>query len=334
MSSRGLKVWSVLSLVGALVGVVGCADVDSALDALEPAEGTAQAPLSEKGAVANDDRRPPPGPHGPAFLLMAALHELDLSDAQETTIKGALDKIRPGEPGPRERAPFAGLATLAEGVRAGKIDEAAVLAKASGEGRAAEERGAAMVGAVASALDTLHTTLTKEQRRALVDAVTKRMEEHGPMGMKGNCGPGGERAGHGGPLGPLLSGLDLTDAQREAIDQALAAQRPAAGAMKGDVEAMKKRFEAGRAEMRARLEGFAADAFDAKAFVAPPEGAEARGPMPPLEGMVKAVSVVVPILEPAQRETLAARLEKGPPAPMAPHGGPMGFHGRAPQSAL
>ena len=37
--------------------------------------------------------------------------------------------------------------------------------------------------AVADALQTLHRTLTAQQRRALVDAVAKRMQDHGPKGM-------------------------------------------------------------------------------------------------------------------------------------------------------
>ena len=177
-----------------------------------------------------------------------------------------------------------------------------------------------------SALQTLHTTLTKEQRRMLVDSMTARMAEHGPPpgasrpgkgergpeGARGpgrDHGPGGERSGKGGPLGHMLDGLALTDTQRTSIDTALAAQRPAAI----DHEAMKKGFEAMRTEMRARLESFAADSFDAQAFVAPPAGAPQGGPMQPLARMVNELAVVVPLLEPAQRETLAALLEKGPP---------------------
>ena len=66
-------------------------------------------------------------------------------------------------------------------------------------------------------------------------------------------------------------------------------------------------------EMRARLETFAADAFDAEAFVAAPVNAPQGGPMHPMARMVSDLAVIVPILEPAQRETLAGLLEKGPP---------------------
>ena len=52
--------------------------------------------------------------------------------------------------------------------------------------------------------------------------------------------------------------------------------------------------------------------LDAKAFAAPPEDGPAMGPKQHLEHMMKDLSVVVPILEPAQREALAVELEKGP----------------------
>jgi len=65
--------------------------------------------------------------------------------------------------------------------------------------------------------------------------------------------------------------------------------------------------------MNARLESFASDSFDAKAFVAPPAGAPQGGAMHPLARMVNELAVVVPLLDPAQREALAAQLEKGPP---------------------
>jgi hypothetical protein len=65
--------------------------------------------------------------------------------------------------------------------------------------------------------------------------------------------------------------------------------------------------------MRARLESFAADSFDAQAFVAPPADAPQGRPMQPLARMVNELAVVVPLLEPAQREALAALLEKGSP---------------------
>lgn len=312
ISSHRWRMWRVPLLIGAFTGAGGCVIDGGSTKAPDSVDGTAQG-LSQESPSAGGEavdgpagpraRRPPPGPGGPGFLLMAALHELDLTPAQQAAIEGALAKSAPG---PRDRGPFA---ALAAGVRAGRIDATTVLTRTGEDrGRGEREHGAA---AVADALQTLHATLTKEQRRALVDTVTKRTAEHEPpgerAGRKGPRGPGGDL----GPMGHLLRGLDLTDAQREAIARALQAQLPA----DTDAGTMKKRFEARHAEMTARLEAFAADTFDAKAFVAPPSDAQAGGPGSHLARMVKDLAVVVPLLQPAQRETLAAQIEKGPPGP-------------------
>lgn len=330
MVFRGWTMGSALFLVGALAAGSGCSGEEGATQAPETAEG-AQAIAQQDQAADGDEADGPAGsrarrPHGgPDFLLVAALRELELTPAQKTTIEEAITKAGAG---PRERGPKdrPGLAALAAGVRAGKIDTASVLASTGGADadQGAEEHGAA----AAAALQTLHATLTPEQRRALVDSVTKRMEERGPAnegrGKKGHRGadgtpPGGKGPGGraaAGPLAHLLHGIEVTDAQRESIGRALEAQR----GTPADHEGMKERSEAMRTAMRARLEGFAAASFDAKAFVAPPEGGPAGKPKQHLERMVKDLAVVVPMLEPAQREALAARLEKGPPGGPREHG--------------
>lgn len=310
MSFRRLGFLTAIPLVGALLGVTGCGGDTASGKATDPTDGAAQGLAQDKTVAAADTRAERPegprghGPGGPERLLMAALHELDLTDAQKKTIQTAMDKLAPparGERGPRDGAAFT---ALSAGVRAGKIDTQAVLA-----GIGAPERGfAARAVEIATALDTLHATLTKEQRRALVDGMAKRMAEHGPPDLERDHDH--DRGGpDGGPLGHMLSALSLTAAQQTSIDSALAAQRPAAV----DHDAMKKQFEARGALMRARMESFAADTFDAKAFVAPPADAPQRAMMHPLARMVNELAVVVPLLEPAQRETLAAMLEKGPP---------------------
>ncbi|MEO7328252.1 MAG: Spy/CpxP family protein refolding chaperone [Minicystis sp.] len=317
ISSRRHGVLSALSVVVALSGLAGCGQ-GSAGGATSPeaVQGSAQA-VAERGAR-GFGRHGRPG--GPDFLLVTALHELDLSPAQKTTIEGALEKTKPA---PREQAPDKSVVftALAEGVRAGKIDAASVQAKAGADDKGRDAHQAA----AAEAVKTLHDTLTKDQRKALVAAVEKRMAEHGPggehgskgdrgprgdHGSKGDRGPGGER---GGPLGHMLRDLDLSEAQRTDIHKALEAQRPAAP----DADAMKKQRETMRATMKARLESFVEDSFDAAAFAKPPAGPEGQGPMgraQHVEHMVKELSVVLPLLQPAQREKLAALLEKGPPA--------------------
>jgi malic enzyme len=105
-----------------------------------------------------------------------------------------------------------------------------------------------------------------------------------------------------------------------------------------DPEEMKKRFEAMQTAAKARLESFASDTFDAKAFLGPPEGSEAAGKKM-LEQMAKHLAVIVPMLDATQREALAANLEKGhgmmgrggrgfPGRPEMPGDGGRGFHGQ------
>jgi Spy/CpxP family protein refolding chaperone len=296
--SRSFRMLRVLSIAGALAGLAGCVQDAGSSKAPDPTEGTSQAPLAEADGPAGERFH---GPQGPEHLLRAALHELTLTDAQKTTIEGALAKLGPKDHPPMDRGP---IAALAAGVRAGKIDPAALAAPAAPPDF--EQHRAA----VAEALNTLHATLTKDQRRALVDALEKKLAEHDPGDMPEHHGDRehGDH-GRGGPLGHLLRGLDLSDAQRDAIHKALEAQAPAPP----DREEMKKRFEAMHTEMRAKLEAFAADTFDAKTLAAPPAGME-HGPGEHMAHMVKELSIVVPLLEPAQREKLATMLEKGPPA--------------------
>lgn len=366
---RGSRLVSLLSFAGALAALAGCSQQAGSTSAVE-STGTSEQAVStvaadgEGAAVAQgpgDDASvrparpefgrphgPPHGPPGPEGLLMVALHELELTAEQKTQIQAALDKSRPE---PKAQAPLGGapVAELAQGVRAGTIDKAALLTKL-GKGGALDKGAEAHVAALASSLETLHATLTKEQRGALVDALQKRAEGPGPGGERGP-GAGGERgprpsadfagkiergprpgadfaakgergpreggrrppepgANHlPGPLGFLLDGIELTQAQRDAIAKAFEARQPSAT----ERESTQKRHEVMRAIMHERLASFVGDAFDAKTFVTPPTDAKAGGPGNPFEHMIDDLAIVTPLLDPTQREALAVRLEKGPP---------------------
>jgi Spy/CpxP family protein refolding chaperone len=281
---------------------------DQAISASSPAASDARAEARERRDPRDRDRGPRGrhghrmGPPGPEHLLEVALRELDLSAAQRSAIEAArpTDTARPE---PRRQPPEAMTTALAAAVRAGTIDAAALASTIGAEPAGLVERKAA----VASALTTLHAALSKEQRRALVDTVAKEMEEHAPKGPPPFARRAGER---GGPMGHLLEDLDLTDAQRASIDAALAADRPSPP----DEAELRARFESMRSELRARLDGFVSDAFDARAFVEPPSDGPGRpGPRGHLDRMAKDLAAVVAVLTPAQREALAAKLEKGPP---------------------
>lgn len=299
---RRSMVLAVLPLVGALIGVTGCngqgAAEEETAAAASKIEAAADAPAKRGAGAKHHGMRGMKGRHGPGmgpgFLLGAALHELDLTDAQRATIQGELDAMDADRPAPPdERAFEAHRAALAAAIRAGKIDEAALSAVP-----APKERDTARV---AKAVDALHATLTADQRRQLVDAVNAKVgEREGRMGERG-FGRGGHDAKMRGPMGHLLEGIDLKDAQREKVREALDEA--------GDREAMKARHEAMAKEMKDRLQTFAGDVFDAKAFVAMPEHTPMFGPA----RMVKGLALVVPILDEAQRAELAKRVEAGPP---------------------
>jgi Spy/CpxP family protein refolding chaperone len=290
-TSRWTKVLGILPLV-ALAGLSACTTQAGDTDETGAASGKIESPAGAPGF-----RHGRPGAHGPAGLLFAALHELDLTAAQRATIEGALKELHEGK-GPPDKVAFEAQRTaLAAQVRSGKIDKSALSFPA--------HKGPPDPARMAKAVQTLHDTLTPAQRKELVTA----------MGEKGH-GPGAEPGEHpgpkGGPLQHLLADLSVTDAQRAQIEEGLAKVMPA----KPDREAMKAKHEAMRAEMKARLQAFAADKLDAAAFAAPPKDApqHMRGP----EHMIDALAVIVPILTDAQRAELAKRIEQGPGPGMGP----------------
>lgn len=307
-SVAGWRKWRALPLAAGLVSAAGCAQDDLTADeGLDPSAETVQSAMTNEGDVSprgpGSFRPPPPG--GPEVLLFTALRELDLTETQQASIESTLGRIRPGPPGPapRDRAAFA---ALAEGVRAGSIDAEAVLAKVDRAPADYDRHRAAL----ASALQTLHGTLSASQRRALVDALVRRFEEGPPSGAARS----GPRPGEMGPLRPLLlASLALTDDQCDTIQKALWENRPPPP----DRDATTRGAATRREEMRTRLESFAQESFDATLLTAPPDGPAGRGPRHPLEAMIDDLQIVVPILEPDQRETLASILEKGPPPPPA-----------------
>ena len=307
-NSRWSMMLGILPLVSALGGLSGCyqqSTADEETGVASPRLEEAEAPKGARGDRMRGGKHGPGMGMGPGFLLGAALSELDLSDAQRATIEGELDALHEVM-GPRhERGDFAAhRAALAAAVRSGKIDEAAL-----GAPPAPSQRDH---GRMVKAMAVLHDTLTADQRQALVSRVRAQHDERGfDEGRPGKGRFGGERGARGemGSLGHALHGIELTDAQRAAVREALAKQ----GEGEVDREVMKARREAHRKVMEERLTSFAAEKFDASAFAAPPKDAPMRGFGHGREGMIKKLAIVVPLLDDAQRAELAKRIEQGPP---------------------
>jgi Spy/CpxP family protein refolding chaperone len=251
------------------------------------------------------------GHHGPAGLLFAALHApIDLTSEQRTKIQTLVDDIRPrGDRAGKQ----AHAQALAAAIRAGSIDPA----KLAPPSEQIEAHRASLEKALAS----LHSTLTPEQRTRLVEAVAthgkdKPWKKHGKHegkhgkheGKHGKHeGKHGKHEGKHGKFGgdpathPMLEGLGLTEAQQQAIRTKLAEERAA------DDRPTKDQKMRWKAERESKLQSFASATFDAKAFVGD-GGFAKRG-----HGrMLERLAIIVPILTPAQRDALAAKVERGP----------------------
>jgi Spy/CpxP family protein refolding chaperone len=296
------KLFAVAGLIVSLAACSGQApveNVEGASNAItSPIEQKAESP---KGRFEHGMRK-----HGPASLLFAALREpLNLTAEQTQAIKSAIETLKATKGSHKHEGKGEARRTeLAAAVRSGKIDlEAFKAHKAEGTNEAART---SKREALAKALTTLHSTLTAEQRTTLVAAVQKRAADFKGHGKHEGRGEGK----HGGKFGgmKMLDGIELTQDQKDAIKAQFTANRPARS--EADKEAMKAKFETMRNARNARLQAFASDSFDVTAFLAKKHEGEGkfggrRG------GMMKHLSTIVSVLTPAQREMLAAKIEKG-----------------------
>ena len=291
-----------VSLLGLATVLAGCtADTGEGSEdvaALATNDTTAPAAADTKGALSH-------GRHGgPDSLVRAALRaDLGLSAEQKTVLEGLVAK-KPNvqAEGQKEHRGFdkERATALATAIRAGKVEsmtrpEPTAEQKAQHEARRAEHLATA-----AKNLDTLHATLTPEQRTKLVAALESHQR---PEGKRPEHEDGKEHAQRGqrhGGFGAMLADLKLTDAQKAALKEG----RPA----KKTGEARKAAFEAMRAERKDKLESFATDAFDATAFVTPKQQAKPHTPKQ------NPLTALVAVLQPEQREQLALRIEQGPEA--------------------
>lgn len=289
----------VVPFFGLLVALSGCAAQTSSADSADTAQ--AKSPVAAQQAQAARHMHRPGG----GSLLVAALRvpSVSLTEAQKATIEAALEASAP----PRGQHPdrSARSKELAAQIRAGKIDT--TMAK----GPSDADR-AARLTAQAKALDTLHATLTADQRRALVTALESGPEhkgaKQGPK-MEGDRAPGmhaheGRRGGGEHGMRGLLEDLNLTQAQKDAIKAKMVADKPS----DADREAMKARFQTMQKERTAKLETFASDTFDANAFVTPPADAT----KPKVDRRAQKLAIIASVLDASQREKLAQKIEQGP----------------------
>lgn len=250
------------------------------------------------------------GGHGPDRLVHAALRgDLDLTDAQRAAIEATISSKKPRDGhdnGERSAEHAERTQALAAAIRAGSVDASTFGDKADHGQRHAERRAEAE-----AALNTLHATLTPEQRVALVASMKAKEDMpsrmHGPGEADGPMRRHGKGFGKGSPVDVLLKGVTLHDGQRERIDAAL--ESAGVKAEPPSEDEMKAMFEEHRAAKAAFLDAFAKDTFDAKTSMpAGPKRMMKHGP----KQFGESLAVVVPLLDAEQREALATQIEEGP----------------------
>lgn len=252
------------------------------------------------------------------MILRQALDGMDLTADQKTTIDKAFADAKP-ERGSRDKSddqPEAYRAffdEVASQIRANHVDKASLLTKAAGLQKPAADP---LRASMARTLQTVHDTLTPEQRAKLateltgkLDALGGHMDKLGKRDAKRQGGMGGKG------LGFLLRGVAVSAEQQASIETAL----DKAGLAREDAD-LKKAGEEMTAKMKALLEAFKGERFDAAALL--PEGPMMKGNH--LETMIKSLEVVVPLLDEAQRNELADRIQKGMDGGKHGPGGPGG----------
>lgn len=295
-------------VTAALALVVGCDEsppppappAATSGDAAKPA----WLPVSSASAQARRDRarreRSARGKGGSTVLIQKALRELELDEQQKKTLQDALaqDRKADGETAARNELNQA----LAAGARAGALDDELVTGKVA----ALEAATKAKSSQVAATLNTLHEVLTPPQRKAFLasldaggtpmwsdeDAADERDRSRRLRSARGSSRL---------ELARLMRGLSLNEEQRKKMKEAMAEEADAT--TEKDRGTRLTEIKKTRQAMKA---AFASDTFDAAALTSSEESTARR--VAGIHREVKAIRVLLPILDDEQREKLASAL--------------------------
>jgi Spy/CpxP family protein refolding chaperone len=226
-----------------------------------------------------------------AFISMA-IDTLGLDEAKKAQIATIQSDLR-AKAGPARDAEHDLLSTLADGVAAGKIDTAKVDVAVEKVATAS----AGMHAASADAMTQLHDALSPAERAALVDKV----KAHWEVWHKVNVDEKGGSKEKGAHLDKLTELLSLTPDQVTKITAALATDAPVTP--KNDPKAEDSHIQA-------FATAFTADKFDPKSLA--PSATASAGHVARHGGarLARFYEAVTPVLTPAQRTTLAARIRE------------------------
>jgi len=312
--TRRIRTLTIIACAAALGPLTACATEEGLGEAEAPLDGTEVAEdATDDGVTQNEGAREgrghgkkgPRGHHmrrhrGGPHMLMRAVENLDLSDDQAEQLDALKVKMRTDMQAAREQGPPEARVemrkALSEAVLAGEVN----LADFDDELDAVEARAVEGSKKMLAGLAELRAILTPEQRIQLVaDMKAKRAkmaEKRAEMKAKWDDQKaekrGKRRRGH------HMGRLDLSDAQQAELEKA----RTAAG-----LDERPAKPDEG--SMAAVMDAFASNSFDV-------DGLAAESPMPKMaramaERKLKELSVLVPILDDAQRTSLSGKVAEG-----------------------
>lgn len=311
--TRRIRTLTFITCAAALGMLTACAteegigEAEAPLDGTEVADGAADTQAQD--AAPTEGRKHRKGRHhkmgrhgGGPHMFMRAVENLDLTQEQQDQLDALKEKARGEMRSARENGPpeerMEMRKALSEAVLTGSVN----VADFDDELDAAEARGLEHTKKMLSGLSELRAILTPEQRTALVADMKAQHEKHAEKReeMKAKWaekkGEGGKRHHRGAHL---TKRLGLSEAQQEQLEKA----RTSAG-----LDQRPAKPDEGR--MTAVLDAFASDTFDVDALAA-------SSPMPKMaramaERKIKELSVLVPILDDAQRTSLSGKIAEGP----------------------
>ena len=230
---------------------------------------------------------------GPAGALFREAGALELAEDKRKKLDEIETTLRPQAPGGDRESMREMHTTMVDGIKAGKIDAAAVK-KHTDE---LEKQAQARREREAEALNNLHSLLDPAQRKTVVEKVRSRQVD----APKRPDRPDRPKPS----LERWTKDLGLDAEQEKKIQAVMEKRKPPAR----DPEARKKQTET-------LLAAFEKDSFDAKTL-------ELGQPPRKMSDMAAHMNEVLAILTPAQREKLAASLQRGP-GMGRPHPGALG----------
>jgi Spy/CpxP family protein refolding chaperone len=262
--------------------------------------------LPDASAAPSDAAAPAPlvRHRGLAGVFFRAALEGDLTDDEKAAIDKIEEPIR-SDLGPRhEMAAFH--ADLVSSLKLGRFDNAKIQADEAAVAKASQGRQDDQ----ATALNSLHETLTADQRKAVAEAIktAQAAHDHPPPPMS-DAGAS-EWAAH--RLERMKSQLVLDMDQQKEVAAVLARNAPPPASV------VQAHFDAAKKQMDTLLAAFEKDTFDAKKLDL--SASPGHKPTEAMDRQVKYLQQLLPILTAGQRDRLAASIEH--PREAREHGRP------------